>query len=314
VNWDPTALPDQSGRTILITGSNAGLGYFSSEQLARAGAHVVMSGRNEERLAAALAAVRRRVPGASVESLVLDTADRASVRAAAERMRERGSLEGIMMNAGTVHPPQHRTQSADGDELVLATNVLGHFVLGAELLPVLERSPHARIVWLGSMITRLRDSDLTDLQLRRGYNRWIGYAQSKLVSQIVGFELDRRLRAAGSPVSSLVAHPGFSISGRTRTIRGVNEPTRRKRFVDNLQALFAQSKEVGAQAQVRAMTDPLARGSEYIGPRFIAVGRPVPQRPTNRSTDAALAARVWSELESITGASWPIASPGEPRS
>lgn len=306
MTWDPASLPDQSDRTIVVTGANAGLGYFTSEALARAGAHVIMGGRNEARLVAAIAAVRRRIPEAVVSPLIIDTAERASVQAAAERLRNRGPLDGVLMNAGIVHPPHVRRESVDGDELVLATNVLGHFVLGAELMPVLTEVRSARIVWLGSMITRIRDSDLNDVQLRRGYNRWSAYAQSKLAMQVVGFELARRLRAMGATVSSVVAHPGFSLSGRTPTIRGVNEPSRRRRFTDSLQALFSQSKETGAQAQVRAMTDPHTRNGDYIGPRWISVGAPVRQRATRTSTDPALAARLWRELETMTGAVWPM--------
>lgn len=304
-DWDPQNPPNQTGRVVLITGANAGLGYFASEQLARAGAHVILSGRSPERLAAAAAALRRRVPGASVEILVIDTADRSSVSAASTQLVSRDRLDAVVMNAGIVHPPKNRELSVDGDELVVATNVLGHFALAAALLPVLERTPGSRIVWLGSMSTRLTPYDPVDVQLRGGYSGWRAYAQSKMVVQLVGFELDRRLRAAGSGVASVVVHPGYSTSGRTQAVRGVNAPSRGTRFADNLQAGITQSKERGAWPTVRAVAEPSP--SESYGPRWVAKGAPVPQRLSRMSESPGIARRVWADLETETGVTWPIA-------
>lgn len=309
--WDPEHLPDLTGRVYLITGANAGLGYFSSEQLARAGAHVVMSGRSPNRLVAARAAVERRVPDASVETLLLDTSNLGSVRAAAASMGARPRLDGVMMNAGIVHPPKERTLTADGGrELVVATNVLGHFALGAELLPSLARSAvvrgPVRIVWLGSMATRLGAYDPVDLELTEGYTGWKAYAQSKVAAQAIGFEADERLRAAGIPIESVVAHPGYSTSGRTAGIHGVNEPSRLSRFGDNLQAVITQSKERGAWSPVRALVDPDVEGGEYWGPAQVARGIPRRQAASKTSTDPAVRERVWHDCEEATGVRWPF--------
>jgi len=305
--WDPERLPNLTGRVYLITGANAGLGYFCSEQLARAGAHVIMSGRNPNRLAAAHAAIDRRVESPSVETLLLDTSNLGSVRAAAASAGARARIDGVMLNAGIVHPPRERTLTADaGRELVLATNVLGHFVLAAELLVPLART-RGRIVWLGSMATRLGSYDPVDLELRGGYTPWRAYAQSKVAAQVLGFEADRRLREEGIPVKSVVAHPGYSVSGRTPGVYGVNAPSRMDRFIDNLQAPITQSKEEGAWSQVRALVDPNIRGGEYWGPASMVRGLPRRQTPSRTSLDPAVGARVWADCERLTGIHWPFA-------
>ncbi|SDR99734.1 SDR family NAD(P)-dependent oxidoreductase [Microterricola viridarii] len=307
--WNPSELPAQRGKTIVVTGANAGLGFWASEQLARAGAHVVLACRDEGRADAALRAIRARVSGASVSTLALDVASLDSVAAASARLLELERIDGLVLNAGIVHPPRTRQLSADGLELVVATNYLGHFALTARLLPALQRTPGARVVALGSMISRLMDSSLEDLQLAGGYNSWRAYAQSKIAMQVFGFELDRRLAAAaraagigdGARASALVAHPGYSIGGRTPRVPGVNEPSALKRFVDNLQAPITQGKNRGAWPIVRAIADPDARGGQYWGPRFVTKGEPTLQQPTATSTDRAVAERVWRESEQLTG-------------
>ena len=310
MTWNPRSLPGQAGKTFVITGANAGLGYFTAEQLADAGAHVVLACRNPDRARAAAGAIRGRVPGASVSTVPLDVADLASVRRAAEALLELPSIDGLILNAGVVHPPRHREVSVDGNELVLATNYLGHFALTALVLPALRRTPGSRVVSLGSLISRLLDSPLLDLQLESGYNRWKAYAQSKIATQVFGFELDRRLRAAGAGgadgVQSLVAHPGYSISGLTPGIRGVNQPSRATRLADNLQAFGAQGKDAGAWPTVRAAVDPDARGGDYYGPRYLTRGLPTLQEPTRTSLDPAVAESLWSRSEQLLGAPFPL--------
>ncbi|QYF72909.1 SDR family NAD(P)-dependent oxidoreductase [Cryobacterium sp. PAMC25264] len=306
MSWNLRALPDQTGRTIVVTGANAGLGYFTSEQLASAGAHVVLACRNPAKAAAAAAAIRGRVPGASVSTLELDVSDLTSVRKAAARMLDLPQLHGLILNAGIVHPPTDRSVSLDGIELVLATNYTGHFLLTSLVLPALQRTPGSRVVALGSMISRLMDSSLDDLQLETTYNGWKAYAQSKIAMQAFGFELDRRLRAAGlggpAGVQSLVSHPGYSISGLTPGIRGVNEVRRSKRFVDTLQGFIgAQGKDAGAWPTVRAAIDPAAVGGEYYGPRFLTRGAAARQRPTRTSLDRGIADHLFARTEDLVG-------------
>ncbi len=303
--WDPRRLPDLTGRAYLITGATAGLGFFAGEQLARAGADVLVTGRNPNKLALVRSTLAQRVPAASVQTLLLDTANLGSVRAAAATVRARGRLDGLLLNAGIVHPPKTR-ETVDGNERVLATNVLGHFALAGELLQPLAAA-RGRMVWLGSMSTGLWRYDPVDPQLVEGYTPWRAYVQSKLATAAVGLEADRRLRAAGVPVASVVAHPGYATSGRTRGIRGINEPTRLTRFVDNLQAPIAQSKEVAAASLVRALVDPGVVGGEVWGPRFGARGVPARVSLGRGTRDAEIAARLWRACEEATGVRWPFA-------
>lgn len=302
--WDPEHLPDLSGRSYLVTGATRGLGYFACEQLASAGAHVLLTGRNPHSLAAAKVAVKRSVPDAAIETLLLDTSNLGSVRAAAATARARGRLDGLLLNAGVVHPPKQR-ETVGGHELVFATNVLGHFALAGELLKPLAAA-RGRMVWVGSMSTSLWRHLPTDPELREGYTPWRAYVQSKAATTALALEADALLRAHGVPVESLVAHPGYSTSGRTRGVRGVNEPTRLTRFLDNLQAPITQSKEQGAWALVRALVDPRAEGGSMYGPALVARGVPRRATPARGTRRDGLGADLWRACETATHVKWPF--------
>lgn len=302
--WDPQRLPDLTGRRYLVTGATAGLGFFSCLQLASAGAHVIMTGRNPNRLAASRAALRRQVPEADVDTLLLDTSNLGSVRAAAATVRGRAGLHGLLLNAGMVHPPRQRELTRDGHELVFATNALGHYALAGELLLPLAAG-RGRIVWVGSISTSISRYDPVDPELETGYSAWRAYVQSKVATTALGFEADRRLRAATVPIASLVAHPGYAIGGRTRGILGVNEPSRTKRFLDNLQAPITQSKEHGAWPLVRALVDPDAEGGQFWGPSRIVHGPPRLQQPAALTRDPVVGERLWDFCAHATGVEWP---------
>ncbi|MBB2976859.1 NAD(P)-dependent dehydrogenase (short-subunit alcohol dehydrogenase family) [Microbacterium endophyticum] len=316
-DWNPRLLPDLTGRTYLVTGSNAGLGFFSSEQLARAGARVIMTGRSPNRLAAARNALLSRVTDATttgpVETLLLDTSNLGSVRAAAasvkhmvrKGLRFESRIDGLLLNAGTVHPPKERCETLDGNELVFATNVLGHFALAGELLPALAAA-EGRMVWLGSMSTSMGPYDPIDPQLVKDYSPWRAYVQSKVATTALGLEADRRLRDTGVPVESVIAHPGYAISGRTPFVRGVNEPTRRARFVDNLQAPITQSKEHGAWPLVRALVDPDVEGGEMWGPKYVMHGEPRRTTPSRITRSTELGDRLWHVCEKAAQVRWPF--------
>jgi len=302
--WDPENLPNLSGRSYLVTGATRGLGFFACEQLAAAGAHVLLTGRNPNKMSAAKAAIIRSIPDATVETLLLDTSNMGSVRAAAATARARGRLDGLLLNAGIVHPPKER-QTAGGHEVVFATNVLGHFALAGELLKPLAAA-HGRMVWVGSMSTSLWRHVPTDPELREGYSPWRAYVQSKAATTALALEAQKRLTAHGVPVQSLVAHPGYSTSGRTRGVRGVNEPSRLTRFLDNLQAPITQSKEQGAWALVRALVDPSAEGGSMYGPALIARGAPRVATPARRTRGGELGADLWRACETATHVRWPF--------
>ncbi|MEJ3405923.1 SDR family NAD(P)-dependent oxidoreductase [Rathayibacter sp. YIM 133350] len=298
MNWQPENLPDQGGKTFIVTGGNAGLGFFTAAQLSGAGARVILACRDLQKADLAARTIRSGIPHARLSAVKLDTADLDSVEQAAQQLSE-FRIDGLIANAGMIHTPRDPQRSVDGIELVMATNYVGHFLLVNRMLPALERTEGSRVLLLGSFVTRLLDSDLTDLQSERSYERNRAYAQSKVAMQVFGFELARRLAASSSVTSSIVVHPGYSISGLTPRIAGINEPSRGTRFADGLQALWAQGKHRGAWPIVRGAVDPGARNGQYWGPRFVTKGAPVLQRPTRTSTDPRIAQRVWAESERI---------------
>ncbi|MGK9149142.1 SDR family NAD(P)-dependent oxidoreductase [Plantibacter flavus] len=306
MTWNAADLPDQTGKVVLVTGANAGLGFWTSLALARAGAEVVLGCRSATKAQAAMRAIRVKVPNAKLSHLALDTSSLASVRAAGEQIATLHRLDGLVANAGIVHFPEQRAESVDGNELVFATNVLGHAALVAEALPVLERTAAdhdtaPRIVLLGSLSTLLVRFRSDDLQLQHDYSGWQAYAQSKIALSSFGFELDRRLADAHSTVRALVAHPGYSVNGLDRRVPGVNEPTKSRRLADNFQAVYAQSKARGAEPTLRALTDEAADGGWFFGPRWLTKGDAVRQTPAAITTDGATASALWTELESLIG-------------
>jgi len=303
---------DQTGRTVLVTGATGGVGFFTSLELARAGARVVVTGRNPERVAAALRGIRRLAPGAEVLGRRLDVTELGGIPDVIEGIVAElgGGIDTVVFNAGMTVPPRTRQVTAEGHELVIATNALGHFVVGAHALPALTRAAsagrHSRMVWLGSLAT-LAPYDPVDLELATGYTAARAYAQSKIVLQAIGFEAAGRFAAAGAPIDSVVAHPGYALSGRDRRVPGINEPSRRERFIDELQAVFTQSKQRGARPIVHAATDPAVGTGEFWGPAGLVKGPPRRATPAAMTMDAGIRGRIWRDLVAITGVDWPIA-------
>ena len=209
MSWSPADIPDQSGRTALVTGvSVGGLGHFTALELARAGARVVLAGRNPAKLDETESTIRAEVPDASLDRLTVDLADLASVRTAAGAAAAYGPLDLLVNNAGIMAPPFSR--SVDGFESQLATNHFGPFLLTGLLLPQLNDG--ARVVTVSSQMHRVAPKPpLGDPKAKpRPYLRWLAYSQTKLANLLFTFELDRRLRTSGSTVAALAAHPGLS--------------------------------------------------------------------------------------------------------
>jgi NAD(P)-dependent dehydrogenase (short-subunit alcohol dehydrogenase family) len=295
---------DASGMRILVTGANAGIGFWSSLQLAQRGAEVIMACRNTGKAEIAAKAIRARVPDANLRTVELDVSSLDSVANTAKMLNGLSHLDVLIANAGMVHTPRTRRSSVDGLELVAATNYFGHFALVAGLLPALERAGAARVVTLGSLSTRLVRPHLDDPQLLENYSPWRAYAQSKIMVQSFAFELDRRLQLASSSIRALSAHPGYSISGRTPAVAGINEPGILKRTGDTLQAPFTQGKDRGAWPIVRASLDPKVfelPGPVFYGPRGWVKGGPTLSRPASITTNRDAAKTIWFAAESATG-------------
>ena len=236
-------------------------------------------------------------------------------RGRGERSAAAGALDGLLLNAGIVHPPKQRETTVDGHEVVFATNVLGHFALAGELLTDARRGIRPHGVGRQHVDLDVRRTTRSTRSSSRATSAWRAYVQSKVATAALGFEADRRLRAAGVPVASVVAHPGYSTSGRTPGIVGVNEPVAGStRFADNLQAAITQSKEHGAWPLVRALVDPDIEGGEFWGPRTRRPRRAAPAARRRKITrDPEIAARLWGACEDATGVRWPFAKAARAR-
>jgi NAD(P)-dependent dehydrogenase (short-subunit alcohol dehydrogenase family) len=286
--WNPESLPDLSRHRILVTGGNGGLGYFACEQLAGAGASVVMASRSGEKARRAIAAIRSRHPRADVEFLSLDLADLASVGGAAAAVASGPPLTGLLANAGVVGSSTERT-TADGFELQFGTNHLGHYALIALLLPSLSAAG-ARIVHLGSISHRWARLTPSSLQPTT-YRNARAYATSKLAVMAFGFELARRLDITGSAASSVVAHPGLALGMLTPERAGVAAHEDAAPWRRRVMRQVAQGKDTGAWPLVRATVDDAIPNGAYCGPDgwFQLTGRPaeVPAEPRARERNAA---------------------------
>ena len=290
--WSVSDVPDQTGRTFLVTGANSGLGLETSKVLAGKGARVLMACRNTAKGAEAQAAV-----GGDSEVVALDLADLGSVRRFADGLV--GEVDVVVANAGVMAPPLSRT--VDGFESQLGTNVVGHFALVGHLLPRVTD----RVVWLSSMMHRIGSIDLADLNYEhRRYRRWPAYGQSKLADLMLAYELQRRLTLAGSPVRSYAAHPGYSSTNLQRNLGGS--------LVKPLQDLVAragigvQTAEAGAWPSLMAATDPALPGGSYVGPSGPGemTGTPAVVGSTAASRDAGVQKALFDQLEQLGGVSY----------
>jgi NAD(P)-dependent dehydrogenase (short-subunit alcohol dehydrogenase family) len=296
--WTAAQIPDLGGRLAVVTGASSGLGLVSARELARHGGRVVLAVRNTAKGEGAAHRIRGAVPGADLQVRALDLSSLASVRAfAAALLADEGAVDVLVNNAGIMQTPQQRT--ADGFELQLGTNHLGHFALTGLLLPALARGRAPRVVTVSSTEHKGGHLHFEDLQLEHGYTPRKAYQQSKMANAVFGLELDRRLRAAGSPVISVLAHPGYSDTALQST-----GPTGLAALVMKVgNVVLAQSAERGALPQLYAATAPGVVGGEFYGPARFAESRGdvtlVQAVPQARDPEAGR--RLWAVSEELTG-------------
>jgi len=300
--WTAADVPDQSGRTAVVTGANSGIGFEAAAVLARRGADTILACRDASRAEAAAARLAAAAPGATVSVVRLDLASLDSVRAAAaEILAARDRLDLLINNAGLMWPAFGKT--ADGFELQFGINHLGHFALTGLLLEAMLPVPGSRVVTVSSNGHRTGRIDFADLQSEQRYGRMAAYAQSKLANLMFTYELQRRLAAAGAPTAALAAHPGVAFTELTRHLPGVLQSV-----YPAIGGLFTQSAAMGALPTLRAATDPAAAGGEYYGPAGLAQvkGYPVRVSSTARSRDQSAQRRLWAESERLTGVTYPV--------
>ncbi|WP_405526088.1 SDR family NAD(P)-dependent oxidoreductase [Streptomyces avidinii] len=300
--WNVQRLPRADGRVFLVTGGNAGIGYFVAEQLSGTGATVVLGSRNPAKAEAATASIRARVAGARVRAVRLDLADLSSLETAVGSL-EVERLDAVVHNAGVALDATPRRETEDGHELMFGTNHLGHFALTQWLMPLLSAAPAARVVTMGSFAAKSERLEPNDLQSRKDYRPKRAYGRSKLAQMHFGIELDRRLRAAGRTVTSVVVHPGGALDSLTPSRPPVHLRTTGARLGAAPAALLLQGKHAGAWPAVRAVLDPAVRGGQLWGPRVFGLrGEPRQEPVWNHLADASVAASLWEASCDLTGA------------
>jgi NAD(P)-dependent dehydrogenase (short-subunit alcohol dehydrogenase family) len=306
--WKLADLPSLAGRTAVVTGANSGLGFVTSRYLASAGARVIMACRNAERAAAALDRLLALEPDVDVEVRSLDLSDLASVRTFADGVAE--PLHLLINNAGLMAIPYQRT--ADGFEMQLGTNHLGHFALTGRLLPNLLAQSQPRVVTVSSDAHRIGRIAFDDLQSERRYQKWRAYGQSKLANLLFARELSRRASLAGRDLLSVAAHPGYAatnlqtagpaMSGSRLGVLGMR--------VSN--AILGQPDVQGAVPTLFGAAGPGLRGGEYLGPDgpFAIRGSGAKVlTPSKAAQDEDTARRLWEVSEQLTGLRYDALTP-----
>ncbi|MGQ0629970.1 MAG: oxidoreductase [Sporichthyaceae bacterium] len=303
--WMAAKIPDQSGRTAVVTGANSGLGYEVALGLARAGAHVVLACRDLTRGQDALERVRAQAPGASAELVRLDLASLVSVREAAEQIAAAHEvLDLLVNNAGVMALPLRHT--AEGFEMQFGTNHLGHFALTGHLLPRLLARAGSRVVTVSSVGAHAGSWRLDDLKAERGYRAWPAYFGSKLANLSFAFELQRRLVAAGlggtGGLLSVAAHPGYASTHLQTVAPAMTGKRLTAATWTVMNRALAQSARAGAQPLLHAAVAPGVRGGAFYGPVLAELyGRPHRSFAPPRAYDATAAALLWTVSEAATG-------------
>ncbi len=294
--WMVEDVPNQSGRVVVITGANSGIGWEASRVLAQRGALLVMAVRRPEAGEEAAAAIRAETSGAEVIVEECDLGSLDSIVRCSARISERvGLIDVLVNNAGIMAVPYGVT--ADGHERQFGTNHLGHFALTGLLLPRLLKSEAGRVVTVSSDVHRFGKVDPDNLGGER-YRRWGAYGRSKLANLLFSYELERKARFARVSLVSMACHPGYAatnLQGRAARGRGTSERLWR------IGHRFAQSAADGALPTLRAATDPAAIGGSYFGPARCQRGPATLLRSSGRSYDVATARSLWDVSEDLTG-------------
>jgi NAD(P)-dependent dehydrogenase (short-subunit alcohol dehydrogenase family) len=299
--WTPDDIPDLTGRVAVVTGANGGLGLVTAYELAKHGAHVVLAARDQDKARAADELIHARAEHASTEIVPLDLGSLAAVRAAADTiMATHDRIDILVNNAGVMAMPERRTE--DGFEMQFGVDHLGHFALTAHLMPAILRAERARVVTVTSVARfRGRGMNKANPHLHGAYRPWRAYAQAKQANYHFGLGLQQQFEQAGVSAQSLLAHPGLSNTDlQSRSVREGGGG-----FGATLSEVLAErtgmSPAEGARMQLRAATDPNAKGGELYAPLFTSSG-PAVRRPILRRWDLQRRiVELWEVSERETG-------------
>jgi NAD(P)-dependent dehydrogenase (short-subunit alcohol dehydrogenase family) len=300
-NWTSVDIPSQKGKSVVITGTG-GIGYETALEMTRAGAEVIMAGRNRVKGEEAISKISKINPAGTIRFEQLDLADLASIKAFSQRLRtQRKSLDILVNNAAVMNPPK-RLVTKDGFELQMGTNYFGHFALTAYLLPLLQKGNEPRVVTMSSIAHHNGMIDFSDLQAERNYTPMISYSQSKLACLMFALELQRRSEAAGWGITSIAAHPGISRTELIPNGAGKNSTAGIVRRIFG--PVLFQPAAHGAWPSLYAATAIDAAGGNYYGPSKMRETRGYPAIATiaPQAKDTKAASKLWEESEKLTNA------------
>jgi NAD(P)-dependent dehydrogenase (short-subunit alcohol dehydrogenase family) len=299
-NWTSTNIPDLTGKTIIITGGNSGIGFEAARELTRRGAEVIIASRNPSKAEKAIDIIEQEIPGSKLKLIILDLASLDSVRKFSEVfMESHDKLDILLNNAGIMLVPYSLTE--DGFENTFGTNHLGHFALTGLLMDVINNTPDARVVTVASNAHYGGEMDFDNLMFQEnlGYTPMKAYSRSKLANLLFTYELQRRFQEQGINAQAMAAHPGISATGLAdhlffNRISGLIQP---------MMKLLFQSSAMGALPSLRAAVDPDAKGGDYYGPdgKGEKSGHPVLVDSNAASKNEEDARKLWEESQRLTG-------------
>ncbi|MGW3284330.1 oxidoreductase [Streptomyces sp. NPDC001002] len=295
-HWTPDSIPDQAGRTALITGGNSGVGLETARALAVHGARIILAGRSQANLDRAVQEVLAAAPKAEVDTLVVDLSDLSSVRGAANRVAETETIDLLFNNAGVMNLPT-RQSTRDGFEMTFGTNHLGHFAFDAQLWPAVLRSPAPRVVTVSAIAARWPIGRLEDLMSEKSYRGMGAYAKSKRANIVYTLELARR--TGGTPLKALVVHPGSAMTN----LQQHGDGALAKMLTPLAERVLMGSSEGAAWPSLYAATAAEVESGQFIGPagRDQTSGTPKPAKLPRGADDAQQGARLWADSERLTG-------------
>jgi NAD(P)-dependent dehydrogenase (short-subunit alcohol dehydrogenase family) len=307
VTWSTKDIPDLEGKVAVITGANGGLGLASAKALAGKRAHVVMAARDQAKAATARGEILAAHPAAPVEIVELDLGSLASVARAAEAIAEaHDHIDILMCNAGVMALPQGTT--VDGFDTQFGINVLGHWALVGHLLPVLVKTPGTRVVTLSSTAQHTGTAvKPADPHMRRKYDPWRMYGQTKLAMRHLAVGLQQQFDEAGVDAKALSAQPGLTNSDLQRTTHAAGGSGLLGALSVTVTQAIGMSTDRGALSQLRAATDPGAPGGGFYGPLFVTNGPPV-LKPLLRPGSGAAIKALWEVAERETGVAVDVAA------
>lgn len=298
-NWTSADITSQKGRSVVVTGTG-GIGYETALELTKAGAEVIMAGRNKDKGEESIRNIKKIAPSGNIKFEKLDLADLSSIKSFGKKMRqERKSLDILINNAAVMTPPK-RLITKDNFELQMGTNYLSHFALTAELLPLLKNGKDPRVITLSSIANRSGKINFNDLQAEKKYVPMDVYAQSKLACLMFSFELQRRSDEAGWGIRSMSVHPGISRTELIPNGSGKNSPAGIVRRLFG--PVFFQPAAHGAWPSLYAATAKEAKGGAYYGPSKLKEmrGYPTLSKVPEQAYDTLVSSKLWELSEKLT--------------